>query len=159
MSGVTAAHGTWFAALAAGADLDLWGLFISAFISSTLFPGGSEVVVAGMSYAGRHSPWLLLAVATFGNTLGGLSTYALGRLLARRVPLDAGPEAPGTRHAPAIRRMRRWGAPALLLSWLPVAGDPLCFAAGWLRVNTLQAALFIGAGKAARYGAIIFFMA
>jgi membrane protein YqaA with SNARE-associated domain len=44
-----------------------------------------------------------------------------------------------------------------LFSWLPVIGDPLCFAAGWLRINALQATLFIAAGKAARYAVVLFF--
>jgi membrane protein YqaA with SNARE-associated domain len=44
----------------------------------------------------------------------------------------------------------------LLLSWLAVVGDPLCFAAGWLRMNVWLSALFIGAGKAARYAVILF---
>jgi membrane protein YqaA with SNARE-associated domain len=55
----------------------------------------------------------------------------------------------------AIERLRRFGSPALLLSWLPVVGDPLCFAAGWLRQSFLLSLLFIALGKAARYTAIV----
>ena len=29
-------------------DLSLWGLFVSAFVSATLFPGGSEAVLAAL---------------------------------------------------------------------------------------------------------------
>ena len=138
--------------------LDLWGLFLSAFISATLFPGGSEAVLAALAYLKQHDTWLLLIIATLGNTLGGLSTFLLGGWLARRVPLTHTPAStqPARRTA-AIRRVQQWGAPALLLSWLPVVGDPLCFAAGWLRINALQAALFITVGKAARYAVILFF--
>jgi membrane protein YqaA with SNARE-associated domain len=138
--------------------LDLWGLFLSAFISATLFPGGSEAVLAALAYLKQHDPWLLLVIATLGNTLGGLSTFLLGGWLARRIPLiNAQPVAPSVRNAAAVRRLQRWGAPALLFSWLPFIGDPLCFAAGWIRINALQATLFIAVGKAARYAVILFF--
>lgn len=50
------------------------------------------------------------------------------------------------------------GQPLLLLSWLPVVGDPLCFAAGWLRMNAGLSAFFISAGNAARYAVILFVM-
>lgn len=138
--------------------LDLWGLFLSAFISATLFPGGSEVVLAALAHLKQHDPWLLLAIATLGNTLGGLSTFLLGGWLARRIPLlHAQTARPPERKAAAVQRLRQWGAPALLFSWLPILGDPMCFAAGWLRINALQAALFIAVGKAARYAVILFF--
>jgi len=133
-------------------DLSLWGLFASAFVSATLFPGGSEMVLAGLAHAHQYDPWALLGVATLGNTLGGMSTWLLGWWLARRYPLD-GPQRAGQRRA--VERLRKWGSPLLLFSWLPVAGDPLCFAAGWLRMNAGLSALFIGAGKAARYAVIL----
>jgi membrane protein YqaA with SNARE-associated domain len=47
--------------------------------------------------------------------------------------------------------VRRHGSPVLLLSWVPVVGDPLCVAAGWLRLNAGLCFLFMGAGKFARY--------
>ncbi len=134
-------------------DLSLWGLFLSAFVSATLFPGGSEVVRAARGHGHRYSAGLLLAVATLGNTLGGMSTWLLGWLLAKRYPLDRPRQAGQQR---AVAHLKKWGSPLLLLSWLPVVGDPLCFAAGWLRLNGWIAALFIGAGKAARYAVILF---
>ncbi|MHB8535343.1 MAG: YqaA family protein [Sulfuricaulis sp.] len=133
-------------------DSSLWSLFASAFVSATLFPGGSEVVLAALAYAHPHDPWTLLGVATLGNTLGGMSTWLLGCLLARRYPLDRPRQA---RQQRAVDYMKKWGSPLLLFSWLPVVGDPLCFAAGWLRMNAAMSALFIGAGKAARYAVIV----
>ena len=134
-------------------DLSLWGLFLSAFVSATLFPGGSEVVLATLGHGHHYSLLTLMVVATLGNTLGGMSTWLLGRLLATRYPLDQPRQANQRR---AVAHLKRWGSPLLLLSWLPVVGDPLCFAAGWLRLNGWLAALFIGAGKAARYAVILF---
>jgi membrane protein YqaA with SNARE-associated domain len=51
--------------------------------------------------------------------------------------------------------LQQYGPPALLLSWIPVAGDGLCVAAGWLRQDAVVAAIFIAAGKLARYLALV----
>ncbi len=133
----------------------LWGLFISAFISSTLLPGGSEALVLALAFDGQHSPWLIWLVATVGNTLGGMSSWGIGRLLAWRFP---GRTLSADRQQ-ALVRVRRWGAPVLLLSWLPLIGDPLCVAAGWLRINPWLALLLITIGKAARYAVLIWLAA
>jgi membrane protein YqaA with SNARE-associated domain len=124
-------------------DPSLWALFASAFASSTLLPGNSEIVLVAVLKAGGAAPAAAVAVATLGNTLGGLTTYGIGRLLPSRMPEGA-----------AIRRVRRYGAAALLLSWLPVVGDALCGAAGWLRLNWIACALAMAAGKAARYAVL-----
>lgn len=129
-------------------DFNLWGLFFSAFISSTLLPGGSEVLLAYLQNKGEHNPWMLLAVATTGNTLGGMTSLLVGWWLARRFPMR-GLEKP--HHQKALRRLRRWGSPVLLLSWMPIIGDPLCLVAGWLRLNFYLCLLFIAIGKGARY--------
>jgi len=132
---------------------DLWGLFLSAFVSATLFPGGSEVILAILSSQAHHPPWLLLAVATAGNTMGGMSSWLIGRLIAIRYPSDA---VLNQSRQTALKRVRKWGSPILLLSWLPIAGDPLCVAAGWLKLNLFLSLTFIAIGKAARYYIIIY---
>jgi len=48
----------------------------------------------------------------------------------------------------------RYGTPALLLAWVPLIGDALSLAAGWLQLNPWQAALFMTIGKLVRYGVI-----
>ena len=132
-------------------DWNLWGLFLSAFISSTLLPGGSEAVLMVLAAAGADDKPVLLAVATLGNTLGGMTTWGVGRIIAWRFPARRFV----AKEQRAIARIRRWGSPALLLSWLPVIGDPLCLAAGWLRIHWLPSLLFVAAGKAARYAVLL----
>jgi len=137
-------------------NLSLWGLFLSAFVSSTLFPGGSEVALGVLAAQREQAPWLLLTIATTGNTLGAVTTWLLGYLLARRLSPDA---RLSDRQRRAVEHARKWGSPILLLSWLPVVGDPLCFAAGYLRLSFLASLLFIALGKAARYAAILLVLA
>lgn len=98
-----------------------------------------------------YSGAILIGVATLGNTLGGMTTWLMGYWLAERFPA----RALGPQYQPALRHLGRWGSPALLLSWLPVLGDPLCLAAGWLRVSPLSAILFMAMGKGLRYGTIL----
>lgn len=130
----------------------LWALFISSFLAATLLPGGSEAVLFGLLKMQSASFWPALVVATLGNTLGGLSSYAIGRLLPQRIA------DPRTRAGRWQRRTHAWaqryGSPVLLGAWIPLIGDPLCVAAGWLRLNLLPVTLFMAAGKLARYLAV-----
>lgn len=130
----------------------LWGLFFSAFISSTILPGGSEVLLIALASKSDHSSLSLLLAATLGNTLGGMSSWLLGRIIAWRFPADKFNQVERRR---AVGQLQRWGSPILLLSWLPVIGDPLCVAAGWLRVKPWLAMLFIALGKGGRYAVLL----
>ncbi|AYH45816.1 DedA family protein [Azoarcus sp. DN11] len=127
-----------------GPDAGLAALFLSSFLSATLLPGGSELVLAGVLKLRPEQLAPALALATLGNTLGGMSTWGLARLLPQR--------ADTTR----LDWVRRHGAPVLLLSWAPVVGDALCAAAGWLRLAWLPCLLWMGLGKLLRYALIAF---
>jgi membrane protein YqaA with SNARE-associated domain len=120
-------------------EASLWGLFVASFLAATLLPGGSEAVLYGVLKFHPDQYWPALGVATLGNTLGGMSSYLLGRLIPQKKELRG------------LDAVRRYGSPVLLLSWVPFIGDPLCVAAGWLRLNPGLSALFMAAGKLARY--------
>ncbi len=129
-------------------SMALPALFATSFLASTLLPGGSEaVLVMTRQLTGYHWSTLLL-VATVGNTLGSLTSWLIGRLIPAKQDLSP-------RLAGALMRLTRHGAPALLFAWVPVLGDPLCVAAGWLRIHWAQATAYIAIGKAARYGLIL----
>ena len=128
--------------------LEVWGLFVSAFISSTIAPGGSEAVLAYLVSEQLQPVMLLVAVATVGNTLGALTTWWLGALAAKKYPAEHVLDA---KKQKSLAWVRRWGNWSLLLSWLPVVGDGLCFAGGWLKLPLLVAMIFIFFGKLVRY--------
>ncbi|MCL7420693.1 MAG: DedA family protein [Methylobacter sp.] len=129
----------------------IWGLFISAFISSTIAPGGSEALLAYMVTAGDYQVEQLLIIATIGNTLGAMTTWGLGVLAANQFPIAALlPE----KKQKALELVKRKGVWALFFSWLPLVGDALCFAGGWLKLPILPACLIILSGKFARYAVI-----
>ena len=123
-------------------EASLAALFLYSFLSATLLPGGSEVALAALLVAQPASYWTPLLLATLGNTLGGMTSYACGRFL---------PQRPGLLETKAGRALHLHGAPALLLSWVPVIGDLLCVAAGWMRIHWIAAAAWIGVGKFVRY--------
>ncbi len=120
----------------------LWALFASSFLAATLLPGGSEAVLFGVLKLHPGQLWAALAVATLGNTLGGMSSYVIGRIIPQRQTMKG------------LATVQRYGAPVLLLAWVPIVGDPLCVAAGWLRLNPWWSALAIAVGKFARYWAV-----
>lgn len=126
--------------------LALWGLFAASFFSATLLPGHSEAALFVYLRFYPEQFWLALALATAGNTLGGMSSYAIGRLIPDRA-LKKSP-------AHALRWVRRYGLVSLLFAWVPVIGDALPLAAGWLRFNPWLSALLMAVGKSIRYAMV-----
>jgi len=127
------------------------GLFMSAFISSTIAPGGSEAVLAYMVSQQSDQLLSLVIIATIGNTLGALTTWFLGHLAAKKWPAD---RLLANDRQRGVNLVKKWGGWALLFSWLPIVGDGLCFAGGWLKLSFLPALLAIIIGKGLRYLAI-----
>lgn len=127
----------------AGPQAGLAGLFVVSFLSATLLPGGSEAVLFAVLRLHPEQAVPAFLLATAGNTLGGMTTYAMGRLL------------PGKADLARLAAVRRWGSPALLFAWAPVVGDALCAAAGWLRLPWPGCALWMALGKGARYALVV----
>jgi membrane protein YqaA with SNARE-associated domain len=128
----------------------LSGLFLAAFAAATIFPFQSEAVLAGLLVAATHPAALLIAVATFGNVLGSVVNWVLGRyLLAFRDRRWFPASASQLDRAQAwYCRYGRW---SLLGSWLPVIGDPLTVVAGLLREPLWSFVLLVTIAKGARY--------
>jgi membrane protein YqaA with SNARE-associated domain len=128
---------------------------VSAFISSTIAPGGSEAVLAYMVHGKNFQVEQLITIATIGNTLGALTTWGLGMLAAKKYPPETVLSANKQR---SIELVKKWGYWALLFSWLPVIGDGFCFAGGWLKLPLFVSCCAIFLGKATRYCAIAYLM-
>lgn len=127
-------------------------LFMISFLASTLLPLGSEWLLVMMLTQGYQAV-PSVGMATLGNTLGACTTWLVGRygggwLLERLFRIS------DTERQRAEAWYRRYGAVSLLLSWLPVVGDPLCLVGGLLRINPLLFLLLVATGKLARYAAV-----
>lgn len=130
------------------------GLFASAFTSATLLPGSSEAALLALLAGGLGEPWTLAAVATAGNVLGSLLTWWLGRFMGGFRDRWWFPVSPAA-YARGAAWFARYGVWSLLLSWVPVIGDPLTAAAGALGVGLRPFLLLVTLGKAARYAALV----
>ncbi|MEY4907070.1 MAG: hypothetical protein RL260_788 [Pseudomonadota bacterium] len=123
-------------------------VFTISLISATLLPLGSEPAVFGLVKLNPELFWPAVLVATAGNTIGGAITWWMGYGAEQAYEHV-------THHAAAEHRaltiLRRFGAKACLLSWLPVVGDPLCAVAGWLKLPFWPCLLYMAVGKFLRY--------
>lgn len=128
----------------ASPDGSLASLALAAFLAATVVPLSSEAALFAVLHLHPDLTTAALAVATLANTAGGMTTYAIGRWIGAGLVQKRPPDR-------ALERLRRFGAPALLLAWLPLAGDALCLAAGWLKINAWIAMAWQAAGRLTRY--------
>lgn len=126
------------------------GLFGIAFAAATILPAQSEVALAALLTLGEFSPALLVIVASIGNVLGSTLNWLLGLGIARFrdrpwFPIN------GRALERASGWYRRFGRWSLLLSWMPIIGDPLTIAAGVMRERFWPFLALVSLAKAARY--------
>jgi membrane protein YqaA with SNARE-associated domain len=132
-------------------DLGVYaGLFAAAFVAATILPMQSEALLAGLLLTHTYPAAALITVASVGNVLGSLVNWLLGRGIdqfrhsrwfpASEVQLDR-----------ATRWYQRYGKWTLLLSWVPVVGDPLTVIAGVLREPLWSFVLLVSIAKTVRY--------
>ena len=114
----------------------------ASFLSTTILPGSSKALLWGFLRLHPGEQWAALALATLGNTAGGMTSWWCGRVLPKWQRLE---------NIPHKDKVERWGSPVLLLAWTPLIGDALCVAAGWLRLHWLPCCAFMAIGKLTRY--------
>lgn len=126
------------------------GLFFVALLSASILPLQSEAVLVGLLLSENHPVWLLLTVASVGNVLGSLLNWYLGKYLQHFQHRRWFPVKP-ERLDQASRWYQKYGKWSLLLSWVPIIGDPLTVMAGILREPVLPFLLLVTVAKASRY--------
>ena len=133
-------------------DNGLPALFVLSFLAATVLPLGSEWLLVALIF-NLSDPETVVAVATVGNFLGACTTYGIGFwgasfLLQRLLRIDA------VQIERATTLFHRYGSWTLLLSWVPIIGDPLCLVAGSLRFNFFLFSFLVFIGKLGRYAFI-----
>ncbi|WP_334597514.1 YqaA family protein [Pseudomonas alvandae] len=130
------------------------GLFLTAFGAATLLPLQSEALLVGLVLSERQAAWLLMGVATLGNVLGSLVNWWLGTRLEQFKDRRWFPVSPS--HLDKARRhYQRYGYWSLLLSWLPIIGDPLTLVAGVMGEPWRRFLLIVTLTKGLRYGVLV----
>lgn len=125
-------------------------LFLAAFLAATIVPAQSEAVLVGLILADKQPLLLLLLVATAGNVLGSVVNWLLGRFIEHFRDRPWFPVSP-EKLSRAEAWYRRFGVWSLLLSWVPIIGDPLTVVAGVLRTPFLTFLALVTLAKAGRY--------
>ena len=123
-------------------------LFISAFISATLIPFGSEALLIYDINQG-YNIYLLLFFATLGNSLGSIVNYFLGLkgeefLIRKKLLKDKS-------ILKSKKYFDKYGWLCILFSWVPIIGDPLTFIAGVLKFNLKLFIFLVIIAKFSRY--------
>nr|WP_225780312.1 YqaA family protein [Pseudomonas sp. Marseille-Q3773] len=126
------------------------GLFLAAFAAATLLPMQSEAALVAMLVSGHYLPVLLVVVATAGNVLGSVANWVLGRGIEhfrhkRWFPVSE------AKLEKAQVMYQRYGYWSLLLSWVPLIGDPITLVAGVMREPFWRFLLLVILAKGGRY--------
>ncbi len=126
------------------------GLFFAALAAATLLPMQSEAVLVGLLLSEHYIVWILLVVATSGNVLGSVVNWLFGRYIEyyrhkRWFPVS---EDKLEKAQSSYQKYGRW---SLLLSWVPIIGDPLTVVAGVMREPLWSFVLIVTFAKFTRY--------
>lgn len=141
---------SWLMGVFALPEVGLSTVFVVALVAATLLPLGSEPAVFALVKVNPDMFWPAILVATAGAVVGGVITWWMG-YGAEKAYEQATHRRPNDR---ALDWLRRFGAKACLLSWLPLVGDPLCAAAGWLKLPFWPCVGYMTIGKFARYAVL-----
>lgn len=127
-------------------------LFAVAFGAATILPLQSEAMLTDLLLAVYPPAWLI-TIASIGNVLGSTVNWILGRQIERLrhrrwFPVN---DAQLDRAQHWYRRYGKW---SLLLSWVPVVGDPLTVVAGVMREPLPVFLVLVTVAKVGRYLAL-----
>ena len=130
-------------------DYSLWGLFLASFLAATVIPFSSEALITLLIYKGID-PASAVLVATAGNWLGGMSSYAIG-YMGKWEWIEKYLRIKREKIEKWHNRLYNRGAIFAFFCWLPAVGDIFAVGLGLLRANILITAIAMLAGKFLRY--------
>lgn len=125
-----------------------------SFLSATLLPGGSEVFFIYLLEE-KWCPWILIIVASSGNTIGSVVNYMIGKF-SIIILQKKGFGISNKKLEKGKALIGKWGDIALFFSFLPIVGDPITGAAGVIRYPFLRFLIFVATGKLLRYTVVYF---
>lgn len=125
-------------------------LFAVAFLAATILPAQSELGLVGLILSEDYALPVLIGVASAGNTLGAVVNWFIGRYVNQLQDRKWFPATPKQLEK-ATEWYGKYGRWSLLLSWMPIIGDPLTLAAGVLREPFLSFLVLVGVAKLTRY--------
>lgn len=130
--------------------ISLWILFISAFGAATLLPLQSEAVLLVLFSQDQYAVVLLIAIASLGNILGSCVNWYLGLKIEQFKDQKWFPVSEKNM-LKAEHIYQQYGFWSLLLSWLPIIGDPITLIAGLFKENFIRFVVMVSFAKTGRY--------
>jgi len=130
-------------------DYNLWGLFLASFLAATVVPFSSEAILSYLIVTGTD-PYTAVVVATAGNWLGGMSSFAIG-FLGKWEWIEKYLRIKREKIEKWHDRLYKRGAVFAFFSWVPGVGDVFAVGLGVLRANIPITALAMLTGKFLRY--------
>ena len=130
-------------------DLGYFGMFAAALLAATFIPLGSEIVFTGL-LALEFNPFVLIIVATAGNTTGGMLTYYVG-YLGKWQWLEKWFGISKVKIETNMHRIQKWGNAIAFFTWLPIIGDPLAAALGFAKTKVWATVFWMTLGKLLRF--------
>lgn len=132
--------------------MEVFFLFILSFLGATILPFSSEVAFL-VALENKMPQYTALLFASFGNILGIVLNYYLGLFLYEKTKTKLTASRVGKK---ALSLGRKYGYYTLILSWLPIIGDPLTLVSGLLRLHFFWFFLIAGFLRIARYYFLMF---
>ena len=130
--------------------LGLFCLVRSAFGAARLLPLQSEAVLVGLLIQAEHSALILIAVASLGNILGSCVNWYLGLKVEQFKDKKWFPVSE-VKLNQAQNIYHKYGFWSLLLSWVPIIGDPITLIAGLMKENFIRFLWVVSIAKIGRY--------
>ena len=128
------------------------GLFLAAFLAATILPFGSEIVFAGL-VALKFDLWTCIIVASIGNWLGGMTNYYLGKL-GKIEWIEKYLKVSKESIEKMQNKLEKKGAIMAFFSFMPVFGDLIGIALGYMRANVYIVSISMFLGKFLRFVAL-----
>ncbi|CVK15246.1 membrane protein YqaA, SNARE-associated domain [Apibacter mensalis] len=125
------------------------GLFIASYLAATILPFSSEAVLMGIFIMGGN-PWISIVIATIGNWLGGMTSYFLGRL-GKIEWIEKYLKISKNKIDQVSQKLNKKGAYFSFFSFLPIIGDIIPIALGYMRANMYIVSISMLVGKLFRY--------
>lgn len=130
-------------------DLGYWGLFIGSFLASTIIPMSADVLLIGILTLGGNV-WTCLFIATFGNWIGGLTSYWIG-WFGKWEWIERGLRVKEEKLLQQKKNIDRYGVWLALFTWLPLIGDLFALGLGFYKIKPYGSAVYMLIGRFARF--------
>jgi len=130
-------------------------LLLFSFLAATILPFSSEILLSTMYMTGSFQTFNLLVIASLGNISGSIVNWYLGKKINLYQKKKWFPVS-SDRLKKSEYYFQKYGLWSLLLSWVPIIGDPITLFAGILNVRFQIFVILVSISKISRYVFVLY---